>query len=142
MVQEGGSRVVRHAPAVSRRGVEDYICIQRLPQLISIDLGMSQRPLSAGPSRPSSSLSRPSSAASQRTLSRASHRPFSRLSQRPLTRQSRALCHALVTKLTGLVADKDGDFDDAYDIAIRRIEAIGKQAAAPDLQTALKQLRG
>lgn len=103
---------------------------------------MSQRPQSSASSRPASSLSRPLSSASQRTASRVSHRPFSRLSQRPSTRQSRALCQALVTKITGLVLDQDDGYDDAYDLAIRRIEAVGKQAVAPDLQTVQAQLRG
>ncbi|KAL5527461.1 hypothetical protein ACEPAG_6252 [Sanghuangporus baumii] len=103
---------------------------------------MAQRPTSAiGTSRPSSSMSRPASAASHRTTSRMSHRPVSRLSQRPATRQSRALCQTLVTKLTGLSPDEDDDFEVAYDMAIRRVESIAKQAASPDLLSAQAQLR-
>ncbi|KAL5508181.1 hypothetical protein ACEPAH_5800 [Sanghuangporus vaninii] len=103
---------------------------------------MAQRPTSAiGTSRPSSSMSRPASAASHRTTSRMSHRPISRLSQRPATRQSRALCQTLVTKLSGLSPGEDGDFEVAYDMAIRRIESTAKQAASPDLLSAQAQLR-
>ncbi|EJD01366.1 uncharacterized protein FOMMEDRAFT_158502 [Fomitiporia mediterranea MF3/22] len=103
---------------------------------------MSQRPSSAVPPRPSSSLSRPSSVASHRTASRVSNRPLSRLSQRSSTRQTRALIQTLVSQVTGLTPDVDDEFDEAYDTAIRRIDSLAKHAVSPDLQTALRRLRG
>ncbi|KIO31078.1 hypothetical protein M407DRAFT_19953 [Tulasnella calospora MUT 4182] len=88
--------------------------------------GFTSRPSTSHSIRSASRFSqRPSSALSHRPGSSLSQRPTSRLSQRPPSRHAQRFASQLgklVENVTGLSADDEEDYEDAFDLALRTLE--------------------
>ena len=103
-------------------------------------------PSSASTHRPSSrATSRPLSRASTRPASRTGHGPPSKYPQRPPSRHmSRviSLSHTLVSQITGLQPEDEGDFRALVDFTIRSFDYNAKAAPSSSMNDIAKLLHG